>query len=209
VPPPLNSSVRRQIKTRRIKKNAQGNLIGAALASVIIFILANTAVGHNIVAILLLVVLVAAGFLVFLKVTRLRQKLERTRALQISDIDSMSGHAFERYVAALLEARGFQATVTKGSGDSGVDIIASKGNVRYAIQCKRYAQNISRSAVSDAVGGVAHYKCTHAMVVTNQYFTPGAKALATSNNCVLIDRDTLANWISEWQKQKAGNAAVA
>jgi HJR/Mrr/RecB family endonuclease len=45
------------------------------------------------------------------------------------------------------------------------------------------------------------------MVVTNQYFTSGAKALAESNRCTLVDRDTLASWIIEWQRGVGGDGA--
>ena len=190
---------------RRTQKKSQDNSIGIAIAAIIVFILITTAVGQKLIAFLLIAALCGAGLFVLLKTSQLRKKMERTRALKISDIDSMSGHAFERYVAILLESRGFKTVVTKGSGDSGVDIVASMANIRYAIQCKRYAQNISRDAVSDAVGGMAHYKCTNAMVISNQYFTAGARALAASNNCTLVDRDTLATWISEWQSKYDGN----
>ncbi len=53
--------------------------------------------------------------------------------------DDMEGHEFERYCAELLEENGFQEVeVTKGSGDYGVDILAEKDGITYAIQCKRY-----------------------------------------------------------------------
>ena len=79
----------------------------------------------------------------------------------------------------------------------GVDVIASKGAEKYAIQVKRYSKPVSRTAVSDAVAGKAYHGCTAAMVVTNNYFTAGARALARSTNCQLVDRDTLTKWIAE------------
>jgi len=48
------------------------------------------------------------------------------------------------------------------------------------------------------VAGMQHYRCTKAMVITNNYFTPGAETLARSTGCLLVDRDTLAKWISEF-----------
>jgi restriction system protein len=127
------------------------------------------------------------------------QEEGRIRALKVSEVDSMAGHAFEHYVALLLRSQGYATTVTKGSGDSGVDVIARKTGVSYAIQCKHSINAISRRAISDAVAGVAHYNCTNSMVVTNRFFTRGAKSLASSNKCILVDRDLLAAWIQEWQ----------
>ena len=41
------------------------------------------------------------------------------------------------------------------------------------------------------------------MVVTNSVFSRPAKELAADNNCVLIDRDTLAEWIFDFRAAKA------
>lgn len=138
-----------------------------------------------------------------------RQEEERKRALRISEVDSMTGHAFEHYVASLLRSKGYATTVTKGSGDSGVDVIARKPGISCAIQCKHSINAISRRAISDAVAGVAHYNCTASMVVTNRHFTRGAKLLASSNKCALVDRDMLAAWIHEWQNETSQQRAHA
>jgi HJR/Mrr/RecB family endonuclease len=121
------------------------------------------------------------------------------KALQMSDVDNMNGLDFEQYVAVLFRHRGYTARVTKASGDLGVDIILEKDGIRYGVQVKRYSKPVSRLAVSDAVGGLKHYKCQGAIVVTNNYFTRDALELARSNNCQLVDRDLLADWISDFQ----------
>lgn len=185
---------------RKASKKIEGQAATALIVLAIIYFLASTSAGHQVAVVLVLGIAATSALFLFLKVSKFRRDVAKTRALRISDIDSMSGWAFEQYVAKLLRSRGFQTTVTKGSGDSGVDIIAAKDGKRYAVQCKRYSQPVSRGAVSDAVAGVAHYKCTASMVVTNSHFTPGAKALAASNQCILVDRDALAAWIGEWQR---------
>lgn len=120
-----------------------------------------------------------------------------TEAIELSDIDHMDGLDFEHYIAWLLKQNGFKtAEVTQASGDFGADVIASKGESRYAVQVKRYSSNISRSAVSDAVAAASHYKCNSSMVVTNSYFSKQATQFATSVGCELIDRDRLSQWIS-------------
>ncbi len=128
------------------------------------------------------------------------EKVEAGRSGEIAylDFDSMDGLEFEHFVAKLMSHRGFSADVTKGSGDLGVDILANNHEGLFAVQVKRYNHPVSRRAVSDAVAGRDHYGCNFAMVVTNNYFTDDAKKLASSNSCVLIDRDELKKWISEW-----------
>jgi restriction system protein len=130
----------------------------------------------------------------------------RLRALQMADVDRMTGHQFEAFVAKLLRHQDYQTEVTPGSGDLGVDVIARQGSVRWAIQTKRYGANVSRTAVSDAVAGMQHYRCNRSMVVTTAYFTEGAKRLAASTGCELVDRDRLAEWIAEWQDALGGTA---
>jgi restriction system protein len=90
---------------------------------------------------------------------------------------------------------------TATSHDYGVDIIASKDGVKTAVQLKRYSNTVGRAAISDAVAGMAHYKCNQTMVVTSNYFTKEAKELASSNNCVLVDRDKLSEWIYNFQNK--------
>lgn len=124
---------------------------------------------------------------------------KRVRALELADVDNMSGTEFEHYVGRLLAHQGFGIKVTKASGDFGVDIVAKKDGATYAIQVKRYSNSVSRRAVSDAVAGKEHYACNGAMVVTNNYFTKGAITLAQSTKCDLVDRDTLAKWILDFQ----------
>jgi restriction system protein len=136
---------------------------------------------------------------VFLKVYPLWRQAQRFRALRLDDVDNMPGREFEHYVARLMQHRGFRTTVTRGSNDFGVDIVAQKDGVNYAIQCKRYSSNLDRTAVSDAVAGKLHYGCSEAVVVTNSRFTAGAQELARSTRCVLVDRDTLSQWVNEFQ----------
>jgi len=51
------------------------------------------------------------------------------RTLSASNVDNMDGLSFECFVATLLEHEGFtRVEITKGSGDFGVDIIATKGS---------------------------------------------------------------------------------
>lgn len=124
---------------------------------------------------------------------------KKYRGLRIANIDSMTGIEFEQYLQKLLTNQGYNVRMTDASGDLGVDLIASKDGDKIAIQAKRYSTNVSRRAISDAVAGMYHYDCNKAMVITNSYFSPGAVTLAQSTECKLVDRDTLAKWINEFQ----------
>lgn len=107
-------------------------------------------------------------------------------------IDKMEGHEFERFTADLLRKLGYERVeVTPGSGDQGVDVIAVKGGKRYAIQCKRYGQKLGNKPVQEVFAGKTIYGCSVAVVLTNSYFTDGAKEAAKATGVELWDRDTL------------------
>lgn len=158
-------------------------------------------------AFLSITLVMIAGIYFFVTYKRDKEIERKFRAIQISNIDSMTGIDFEHYLQRLLSYRGFNTSVTKASGDLGVDLIASKAGDRIAIQAKRYDTKVSRRAISDAVAGMKHYGCNRAMVITNNYFTPDAIKLARSTGCILIDRNTLAKWIIEFRNAKQNKSA--
>ena len=87
----------------------------------------------------------------------------------------MEGIDFEYYCADLLTAHGFnEVEVTKSSGDYGIDILAQKEGITYAIQCKRYSGPVGVKAVQEAYAGRDYYDCMVGCVLTNQYFTQPA-----------------------------------
>lgn len=124
--------------------------------------------------------------------------LRRGRRSRPSDIDLMEGHDFEYYCAELLKRRGFQEVeVTKGSGDYGIDILAERDGVTYAIQCKCYAAPVGVKAVQEAYAGRDYYDRMVGAVLTNQYFTQPAVEAAKKLKILLWDRGYLESMIDE------------
>ena len=124
--------------------------------------------------------------------------LRRGRRSRPSDIDLMEGHDFEYYCAELLKRRGFQELeVTKGSGDYGIDILAERDGVTYAIQCKCYAAPVGVKAVQEAYAGRDYYDRMVGAVLTNQYFTQPAVEAAKKLKILLWDRGYLESMIDE------------
>lgn len=132
--------------------------------------------------------------LVLIFIFMLYKRLHKKYSLK--KLDSMSGSEFEYACAKILKRNGFKkVAVTQGSGDFGVDILAYKNGVKYAVQCKRYSRKLNNSAIQEVIGGLAFYDCEKGAVMTNQYFTEPAKELAEVNDIELWDRDILAKWI--------------
>lgn len=107
-------------------------------------------------------------------------------------IDRMEGHSFEYWCADLLRKIGFtNVEVTPGSGDQGVDVLAEKDGIKYAIQCKCYSKDLGNTPIQEVESGRVYYGCHVGAVMTNRYFTQGAKNLAQKTGTLLWDRDKI------------------
>ena len=113
-------------------------------------------------------------------------------------MDDMEGHDFEYFCADLLRENGFlDVEVTKGSGDYGVDILAEKDGVTYAVQCKCYTDAVGVKAVQEAYAGRDYYDRMVGAVMTNQYFTAPAVQAAKKLKNLLWDRGYLEGIMEE------------
>lgn len=122
----------------------------------------------------------------------------RRRRAYGKDFDLMDGHEFEYYCADLMRRHGFQEVeVTKGSGDYGIDILAERDGVTYAIQCKCYNAPVGVKAVQEAYAGRDYYDCMVGAVLTNQYFTGPAVEAAKKLKILLWDRGYLESMEEE------------
>lgn len=116
---------------------------------------------------------------------------------ELTKVDKMEGHDFEQWCAALLKENGFyNVEVTQGSGDQGVDVLAQKDGISYAIQCKRYSSDLGNTPIQEVNAGKAIYHCHIGAVMTNRYFTPGAKEAAKATGILLWDRKKLIELIN-------------
>ncbi len=133
---------------------------------------------------------VAAGFFYYI-----RRILRNRRG---RDMDVMEGHDFEYFCADLLERQGFmEVEVTRGSGDFGVDILAEKDGVTYAVQCKRYQGPVGVDAVLQTYAGKDYYDRMVGAVMTNQYFTSPAVQAAKKLQILLWDRGYIDGMMDE------------
>lgn len=143
---------------------------------------------------------------------RFESEIVNNQLLEIN-MNFIEGHDFEYYCAELLEKYGFSnATVTRGSGDQGVDIVAEKDKIKYAIQCKRYDQPVGNKAVQEVAAGRSFYNCNAAIVMTNSTFTSSAIELADKLGVTLWDgnflRDIILKKIAEDSAKKKPHANI-
>lgn len=101
-------------------------------------------------------------------------------------VKGATGYDYEQFIAEYLKSCGYSSvSITQYSGDYGVDVVARKGSDKYAVQCKYYSSPVGVQAIQEVVGGMAHYGCNKAMVITNSSFTEPAKRLAAENGVKL------------------------
>lgn len=121
----------------------------------------------------------------------------------LDNYDEMTGIEFENFCASILMKNGFIGVdTTPASGDHGIDIIAEKDDITYAIQCKCYSANVGNAAIQQVVTGKQFYRKDVAVVMTNQYFTAQAKEEAHAIGVKLWDRDRLNEMIAYAKEQK-------
>ena len=117
----------------------------------------------------------------------------RYRHYSLHYIDTLSGEEFEEYVKHYFRHVGYRnIRTTKTTRDYGADILMKKGFHKVVVQAKRYDRNIGVHAIQEVLASKAYYQCSKAIVITNQYYTSSAIALAKVNDVQLIDRNSLS-----------------
>lgn len=143
------------------------------------------------------VLLTAGGILILALAAIFTVRFFRNRS-RGSEMDDMEGHEFEYFCADLLKDNGFaEVEVTRGSGDYGVDILAEKDGITYAVQCKCHTDPIGIRAVQEVYAGRDYYDRMVGVVMTNQYFTSAAVHAAEKLKILLWDRGYVEEMMEE------------
>lgn len=118
--------------------------------------------------------------------------------LNLEYINNLDGYEFESFTKILLEKNGFKdVSISKSSNDYGIDVIATKNDNTYAIQCKRYNKPVGIKAIQEAKSGCTYYNCDIPVVFTNNTFSKAAINLAKNNEVELWNHDTLCYFLKK------------
>ncbi len=126
------------------------------------------------------------------------------KVISLNDVfHCKDGADFEEKFAELLKGSGYtDVRVTPTSGDFGADIIAERGGIIYAIQCKYYSNPVGIEAVYPIHAARLHYKAHCAVVATNNVFTKPAQILAEELGVILWDCSDIQRLYDEQQNKK-------
>ena len=117
-------------------------------------------------------------------------------APEINLQQEMTGEEFEDLCARILEKNGFTGVKkTRKSGDHGVDLLAEKDDISYAIQCKHYTSTVGNAAVQEAYTGKMLYGKDVAVVMTDSFFSDQARMEANALKVKLWDRQKILQMI--------------
>ena len=106
----------------------------------------------------------------------------------------MKGLEYEHYCRDIFEKNGWNAKVTKASGDQGIDLICHNNGLTVGVQCKHYRKPVTNKAVQEVVSGLKFHNLAIGVVVTNNTFTESAKKLAYANNVMLISHSDISGF---------------
>jgi restriction system protein len=112
---------------------------------------------------------------------------------------NFKGYDFENFVADLLRAMGYKATVSPHGGDRGIDIIAYKDELppRFLVQVKSCDGDISENTVHALKGALR--EGDYGLFVTLSGFTKNARDYLDNNPIVKgIDSTELVNLILKY-----------
>lgn len=114
--------------------------------------------------------------------------VDQDNGLSLFPIDGLE---FEHWVSQRLNERNWKSFVTQGSGDQGIDVVATKDGMSIGIQCKRYSGSVGNKAVQEAFSGAKHMGLEKAAVLSNGEFTKSAKELAASTGVLLLSPEDI------------------
>ncbi len=142
----------------------------------------------------------------FLRQTKQRDNYRKVeKAEPVNPLLNMSWREFEGLVAEFFKRRGYVVKLTGGDGpDGGVDVVLSKGNDKYLVQCKQWkAYKVGVQIVRELYGVMSATGAAGGFVITAGEFTPDAIAFAKGLNINLFNGARLQQMIRDNDKAAA------
>ncbi len=117
----------------------------------------------------------------------------------------MTPKQFEDLVCEHFRIKGFKAEATSYSNDYGVDVFATKGNEKIAVQAKMYGggtRKINRQMVMELHGAKDYFDCTKAIIATDGILLSDATEVA---NKLKIEILNIASSVSLTTQKQPSN----
>lgn len=111
------------------------------------------------------------------KVRKIWPDITKSEMKALESLNRLSGREFEELIGRLFERMGYAVDLVGGTGDHGIDLIASNESERVVVQCKRYSvlTSISNNELRNFIGAALPHQPCRAILVTTSYLTPKAE----------------------------------
>lgn len=119
------------------------------------------------------------GAVLLLALLRVRSVLRRrSQRRSVEGLRRLPPHDFEQEVGRWLKREGWRVEQRGGTGDGGIDLLATRGRETLAVQCKRYAESatVTAAQVRDLYGAAIASGSTRAALVTTGRISRAAVA---------------------------------
>ena len=105
---------------------------------------------------------------------------------------NLDGWRFEEEVAKIFTLLGYKTTVTKGSGDGGVDIILEREDYRAIVQCKHYRNPVPPEPIRALWGCKDDFRANEVILVASSGITQsGADFISNKPNFKVFNLDDI------------------
>lgn len=107
---------------------------------------------------------------------------------------ALSGYELEEAVSVLFNRKGYQAYVTKKSGDGGIDVVVRSTDKTLLIQCKGWESKVGVKPIREMAGVVVHSNEINptGVILSTNGFTVEAIKFAKQSGLLLWDSKTLS-----------------
>jgi HJR/Mrr/RecB family endonuclease len=109
----------------------------------------------------------------------------------VSRVINLQAREFEHEVATWMSWAGYKTQVTQQSHDDGVDVLATEGDEKLVIQCKRWNRPVGPDKIRELAGAREQWNASRALLITTSDFTDAARAAAESLNIEIWNFDRL------------------
>jgi restriction system protein len=106
----------------------------------------------------------------------------------------LSPYEFEAEVCILFSKNGFNAKLTKGSGDDGVDIIITSNSELIFVQCKKYSKEIGPAAARQLLGVMVANNTNKGILISFNGFSSGCEDFCRKTKILCINGPQLINF---------------
>lgn len=106
----------------------------------------------------------------------------------------MNPKIYEEMVCEHFRRKGYIARTTQYSGDYGVDVFATKGKEKIAVQAKMFgggSRKVNRQMIMELHGAKDYFDCSKAIIATNGVLMPDAVEVAKKLNIEILNIEAI------------------